>query len=399
MDATTEGGRDVLLDLVRQCDCLAINRTARVLDDFGLTYDVLRAANPSVVLLNMPAVGTMGPHRSLIGYGILMEALGGFASRFGARDEGAMTSNTYYPDAVAGIHATCALLSGLALRERSPVREGVSIDLSQQEQVWMCLGEGITKQTLSYADSHSSWPQPIGRMGAAEPGCAPSGYFACAPNAGTVVDTSVGTGTGTNGHSHLALHIGDDAQWRALLDHLSRMPASSSFASASASAAVAEFLRVFGSELYSHQAVRVRHRDAIEVALQAQVLTLQPAKAWAASLSGLGLAVEEVLRSVSGPAVQTAGFWQPTLSHPLTGALSYGRIALQVDGQPVDHHSHAPLYDHHTDAVLSDVLGYSPAKIAALRADGAVGTAPKGWRRAFRAAAGGASRRARASRL
>jgi crotonobetainyl-CoA:carnitine CoA-transferase CaiB-like acyl-CoA transferase len=57
--------------------------------------------------------------------------MGGFAARFGDGGEGARATATYYPDAVAGVHATLAALSALAARERTGF--GSAIDLSQQE--------------------------------------------------------------------------------------------------------------------------------------------------------------------------------------------------------------------------------------------------------------------------
>jgi crotonobetainyl-CoA:carnitine CoA-transferase CaiB-like acyl-CoA transferase len=50
---------------------------------------------------------------------MLMEAMGGFAARYGYLDEGARTTSNYYPDAVAGLHGTVAALAGLAERQRT----------------------------------------------------------------------------------------------------------------------------------------------------------------------------------------------------------------------------------------------------------------------------------------
>jgi len=74
-------------------------------------------------------------------------------------------SATYYPDAVAGVHGTVALLAGLA--ERSRTGKGSLIDLSQQETTWLQLGEGIALRSMEGREPR--------RIGNAEPGVDPSG--------------------------------------------------------------------------------------------------------------------------------------------------------------------------------------------------------------------------------
>jgi crotonobetainyl-CoA:carnitine CoA-transferase CaiB-like acyl-CoA transferase len=158
-------GRQVFLDLVRNTDAVLCNFTTRVMPQLGLAYEDLAAVNPGVVLVRMPAWGTRGPYSHCAGYALSVEAMGGFAARWGYEDEGARVSDHYWPDSVAGTHAALAVLTGLERRDRTG--NGCEIDLAHQEAMWLQGGEALIVADQRGAD--------IGRMGNREPGVAGSG--------------------------------------------------------------------------------------------------------------------------------------------------------------------------------------------------------------------------------
>lgn len=177
IDLKSEAGRGVFIDLVRGADVVVANFTERVLPALRLQFEVLRAVNPRIVLLNMPALGASGPYKGAAGYGTIIEGMGGFAARFGGPDERARISQTFYPDPVAGLHGVVAVLS--ALKARQQTGHGSLIDLSQQEALWMLLGEGIVLASRSGRD--------IGRTANREPGAAASGIVQAADDAWVAV--------------------------------------------------------------------------------------------------------------------------------------------------------------------------------------------------------------------
>ena len=165
LDLTTDGGRHAFRRLLDAADVLVVNMTASVLADRGVEDDVRAAVERGLVAVTLPAVGATGPYRQMPGYGTLTEGMGGFAARFGYEDEGARVSTTYYPDDVAGLHATVAVVAGLARRRATGA--GWFVDLSQQEVTWLQVGEGIPHHAMTGRDP--------GRTGNREPGVAPSG--------------------------------------------------------------------------------------------------------------------------------------------------------------------------------------------------------------------------------
>ena len=170
LDLSGEAGQEVFRDLARNVDVVLCNFTERVLPSLGLGYDVLRELNDDIVVVRMPAFGTSGPYSHCAGYALVVEAMGGFAARWGYPDEGARVSDTYWPDSVAGTHAALAVMTAIERRDRTG--QGCEIDFSHMDVMWSQLGEGLV-----VADRRGS---DIGRMGNREPGVAGSGIFPAA---------------------------------------------------------------------------------------------------------------------------------------------------------------------------------------------------------------------------
>lgn len=146
--------------LAERADALVINVSADVLDKRGLTPAVRGLVDRGLVVLMMPALGQTGPHAAMPGYGSVIEAMGGFAARYGPPADGAAVSTTYFPDAVAGIHGAAAIL--FAWLGRAADGAGDWIDLAQHETLWMQLGEGLV-----YRSRDGREPA---RLGNSEPG-------------------------------------------------------------------------------------------------------------------------------------------------------------------------------------------------------------------------------------
>ena len=53
------------------------NFAPRVMPNLGLAYEELRAANPAIIMLSMPAFGLSGPLRDRIAYGPGVDAMSG----------------------------------------------------------------------------------------------------------------------------------------------------------------------------------------------------------------------------------------------------------------------------------------------------------------------------------
>lgn len=111
-----------------------------------------------------------------------------------------------------------------------------------------------------------------------------------------------------------------------------------------------------------------------------------------AALEARGAAAHEVLHFAEArerPAMRGA---IESLEHPVTGTRPYLRVPLEIDGQPIDSRSAAPLFDRDTRDVLAEWLSLSDERVAALLASGAIGGRPdpEGLRAFYMKRSGGA---------
>ena len=79
---------------------------------------------------------------------------------------------------------------------------------------------------------------------------------------------------------------------------------------------------------------------------------------------GAAEVVNEVLDAVADP--RLADRFE-VVDHPVTGPMRQVRTPFVVDGEVTTTRRRAPLFDEHTDAVLSELAGVDATRLAALR--------------------------------
>ncbi len=306
---STPEGREAFMELVRNCDALVANFSAHVLPQLGLEFETLAEVNPRIVLVRMPAFGIDGPYADAVGYGSIIEAMGGLGHRQGYEHEGARISNIYFPDPIAGIAAGFALLSGLHHAEHTG--QGIEIDVSQQEGTWQHSGEAIVLASAAGRD--------IGRMGNREPGTAWSGFI-----------------EGTGG-------------WLAAI-------ADTSDGSPTPKFDAANVIRGLLDEIEANSGAPTRTREDLQAILHAAGARTEPCRdPWTAP--GHSPLVDHI----------------EIVEHPVTGQRRHIASPFTLDGKRPTPTGPAPLFDQHTDEVMAEVAGLSTDQIANLRAEGHIG--------------------------
>ncbi|MFT4287961.1 CoA transferase [Nocardioides sp.] len=116
IDLRVPDGQAALRRLLKSCDILIENFSARVLDDNGLDEVSLRELNPDLVVVRVPAFGLDGPWRDRPGMAFDMDALSGSAFCTGAADEPPLLSGAIF-DPLTGMLAATAALAGLLRRQ------------------------------------------------------------------------------------------------------------------------------------------------------------------------------------------------------------------------------------------------------------------------------------------
>ncbi|HEX7521415.1 MAG TPA: CoA transferase, partial [Acidimicrobiia bacterium] len=140
--------------LIAEVDVVAENFTPRVMDGFGLSYDEVRAINPSVVMLRLPAFGLTGPWRDRPGFAQTMEQLTGMAWVTGY-EGGPPIIPAGLVDPTVGTHAAIALVAALDWCARTG--EGQLIE--------MAMIEVAAAMTAEQVIEYSATGELIGRRG------------------------------------------------------------------------------------------------------------------------------------------------------------------------------------------------------------------------------------------
>lgn len=128
LDLAVPEARAVLHDLVRSADALACNLRGDVPAKLGLTYEHLKAYNPRIVCAFLSAYGRDGPRATWPGFDYLMQAEAGYFALTGEPDGPPARCGLSLVDLMTGLAMAYALVSALLAARASG--EGRDIDVS-----------------------------------------------------------------------------------------------------------------------------------------------------------------------------------------------------------------------------------------------------------------------------
>ena len=128
LDLRDERARAVVRRLAAACDIVIENFRPGRLDEWGLGYDVLAAANPAVVLVHISGFGQTGPRAGEAGFGSIGEAVGGIRYTTGSPDRPPSRAGVSLGDALAAMFGVIGVAGrphrGPAHRPRPGGRRG-----------------------------------------------------------------------------------------------------------------------------------------------------------------------------------------------------------------------------------------------------------------------------------
>ncbi|WP_225771166.1 CaiB/BaiF CoA-transferase family protein [Inquilinus sp. Marseille-Q2685] len=164
LDLRKPEGMAALERLIPTADVMIENFRPGVLEEMGLAPDRLQAMAPDLILVRISGFGQTGPASRLPGFGTLVEAMSGFASRNGFADREPVLPPLALADMIAGLHGAKAVLAALRARDRGMAR-GQVIDLSLLEAMYSVLGPeagsyAVTRQVKERTGSASGNSAP-----------------------------------------------------------------------------------------------------------------------------------------------------------------------------------------------------------------------------------------------
>ncbi|GGE45869.1 CoA transferase [Agaricicola taiwanensis] len=154
---------EALLALVRTADVFLENFRPGTLEKMGIAPDRLLDINPDLIVVRISGFGQTGPYAQYPGFGTLVEAMSGFATRTGFPDREPVLPPLALADMISGTFGAQAVTMALLAREKG-MAKGQVIDLSLLEPMYACLGPeaaiyrvtGKVKQRTGSASNTSS---------------------------------------------------------------------------------------------------------------------------------------------------------------------------------------------------------------------------------------------------
>jgi crotonobetainyl-CoA:carnitine CoA-transferase CaiB-like acyl-CoA transferase len=337
LDLDTAKGRELVERLVGKCDALLENFTPRVLDNFGLAWERVRALNPRAIMMRMPAFGLSGPWRDNTGFAQTMEQLSGLAWVTGHRDDQPRIPRGPC-DPVAAMHAAFALLVALAGRGASG--RGHHVESTMVESALNIAAEQVVEWSR-----HGTLLEREGNRSAL---AAPQGLYPCA-------------GGRPGAEQWLALSIATDEQWRALRR------------------ALGEPAWATAATLGTRAGRRTAH-DGIDEHLRAWTRTRERADL-VAELRAHGVPASEVAdpcRLLEGnPQLRARGYFEAP-EHPVVGPMPLPSLPFRYTRVARWLRMPAPTFGQDNERVLGDLLGLSPTDLRDLEVAGVIGARPAG---------------------
>ncbi|WP_069172374.1 CaiB/BaiF CoA transferase family protein [Streptomyces griseus] len=144
LDLSGPGGRDLLLRLAEETDVIVENFRPGTLERWGVGWEELHAVNPRLVLARVTGFGQRGPYAQRPGFGTLAEAMSGFAAVTGEPDGPPTLPPFGLADSIAALATAYAVMTALAGRDATGL--GQVVDMAIIEPILMVLGP----QTLWY---------------------------------------------------------------------------------------------------------------------------------------------------------------------------------------------------------------------------------------------------------
>ena len=330
IDLARPDGREAFLELVKTADVVLENNSARVMPNLGLSYDDLRAVNPSIIMVSMSGYGADGPHRDWVAYGANIETTSSLTSITGYPDGQLSRSTLFYADPVSGNYAAVAIMA--ALRHRAQTGEGQWVDMALNE-----CGVTFCAEALVELQRTGTVRKPNANRDAA---VAPQGVYRC-----------IGT------DNWVAITVRSADEWVRVATLIER-------ADLADDASLAELT-----------ARHARH-DELDAAIAAWTAGREQYEV-AHALQALGVPAGPVLANwqiLADPHIHARGMYE-TIVHPVVGAYPTTTWPWRFERTPARIVRPAPLFAQHNREILAEA-GLDDAAIAALYASGTTADEP-----------------------
>ena len=326
LDLKSPEAPGIILDLAGHFDVLIESFRFRYLENLGVGPDRLLERNPRLVVVRVSGFGQTGPYAKRPGFGTLVEAMSGFASRNGFEDREPVLPPLAMADMIAGLSGAMATVIAVRNVEVNGGR-GQVIDVSLLESIFSILGPeaAIYKLTKKIRK----------RVGSASEGTSPRNVYPTSDGGWVAISASTQAMT-----ERLFRAIGRD--------DLNQDPA------------------------FKTNTARVKRREQVDAIVGGfiKARTLAEAIAFFEQAEVTAAPVYDIGQFLDDPHVQERGIVVEAPDEEM-GEVPMHAIVPRLSGTPGRLRSPAPDVGQHNREIFARI-GYSPERIAALAQKGVI---------------------------
>ena len=325
IDLKKPEGLEVFYDLVKQADIVINNFSAGVPERLKIDYVTLCKINSRIITCFVSGFGSDGPNHKRPAFDQIAQAIGGGMSITGTDENHPTRAGIPIGDLGGGMFGVMGILTALYERERSG--RGQHVDISMLDVQISLLNYMATMYFLSGED-----PFPIGNS-----------HFVHVP-----YDTFVCS------DGFIAITVITDNFWTNLKELVN--------------------ITEFNDPKYDHQPGRLADREKINTLLN-EVLRDQTVAYWLSALEAKRIPcapVNRLSQALSDEQVLHRNM-VVELKHPSGRSTKGPGNPIKLSRTNEESYTPAPLLGEHTDKVFKSLLGYTDAKLAELKATGAIG--------------------------
>lgn len=321
VDLKSDGGKQVLLDLVKTADVFLQNYRPGVAKRLGVDYESLSKINPRLVYVSMSGYGEDGPYVNRPGQDLVLQGMSGAMLSAGREGEAPTAAGQYLVDAITAYTAFEGALAALFHRERTGEGQLVQVNML----------DAITTIQMQELSVYTVGGKPQQRS--AEPHAhvyirAPYGAFATSDGFIIVAFPKLKT---------LGEVIGEDS-FLTMVDEVDTWE--------------------------KRDEIFAKTRDKLKTKTSAEWLELlRAADIWCGPVYGYGDLVEDEQIRHNGTFVE--------YEHPTEGKVKTPGFPIKFSKTPSTVDRGAPVTGQHTEEVLKEA-GYDDATIASLVAAGVI---------------------------
>jgi crotonobetainyl-CoA:carnitine CoA-transferase CaiB-like acyl-CoA transferase len=316
-------GKEIVRGLAQKADVVLENFPVGTLGRYGLDFSSLSSINPRLIFVSCTGFGQTGPYAGKKGYDTVFQAMGGIMSLTGERGGGPVKPGLPVADLTSGLWIAIGLLS--LVIGRNQTGKGAYVDFSM-------LDGQVALLTLAAARFFALNEIPP-RLGTEHPGRVPSATF-------------------RSKDGKFAHITASDQHWAPLCKALG--------------------LEAWG-KAFGDNARRVEQRDEVMPVLTRAISELTRAEL-IARLDEADVPVGPVndVAEVLGDPHVRARRLVGSFDYPGVGEFKALAIPYRFLGWDNPEIGRPPALGEHTEAILSQVLGYSAERVAELRAKRAI---------------------------